>query len=286
MNDRAKLKVVLFALTGFGNTVLNALLKDERVEVCAVFTVKYDQPFPYYEERQLLEVCAESGVTCYHGVKVNSEDGLSLLQGYSPDLILVATFKQIIGANVLNRPRLGVINFHPSLLPKYRGPCPTNAALLNEDKVTGVTVHFVTESVDDGDIILQRSVPISETDNDGCLRKKLAILAGEMVSDVIGMFAGFARPTGVPQDDALASLAPKPAVEDGYLETAADVRMIRNKMRAFNPLPGTSLLFGDQRIVVGGFEMIQADGPDGIYDRGEGIDVVLNSDAIRLIKKS
>lgn len=286
MDDRRKLKVVLFALTGFGNTVLNALLKDERVEVRAVFTVKYDQPFPYYEERQLLDECVERDVICHHGVKVNSEDGLSLLRAYSPDLIMMATFKQIIREGVLNLPDLGVINFHPSLLPKYRGPCPTNAALLSEDKAAGVTVHYVTEAVDDGDILLQRSVPISETDNDGCLRKKLAELAGEVTPDVIGMFANFLRPTGVPQDHMLVSLAPKPAVEDGYIESATDIRTIRNKMRALNPLPGTSLLLGSQRILVDGFEMIQADGPDGIYDRGYGIEVVINSDAIRLFRKS
>lgn len=286
MDDRRKLKVVLFALTGFGNAVLNALLKDERVEVRAVFTVKYDQPFPYYAERQLLEECAERGVICHHAVKVNGEDGLSFLRAYSPDLIMVATFKQIIREEVLSLPSLGVVNFHPSLLPKYRGPCPTNAALLNDDEVAGVTVHYVTEQVDEGNVLLQKSISINETDDDGCLRKKLAILAGEMVPDVIGMFYSFLRPTGVPQDHALASLAPKPAVEDGYLESATDIRTIRNKIRALNPLPGTSLLFGGQRILVERFEMIRANGPDGIYDQGDGIDVVINSQAIKLFKKS
>lgn len=285
MNDRTK-KVILFALTGFGNTVLRALLKDDRVEVSAVFTIRYDQPFPYYEERHLLEECAERGIICYHGVKVNSKDGLSLLREYSPDLILVATFKQIIGANVLNLPRLGVINFHPSLLPKYRGPCPTTAALLNEDKATGVTVHYVTEKVDEGNILLQRSILVDETDQDGQLRKKLAELSGVMVPEVVGMFADFSRPEGAPQDHTLATLAPKPTVEDGYLENATNVRVIRNKVRALNPFPGTSLLLGGQRIPVDGFEMIQADEPDGIYDRGDGIDVILNSQAIRLFKKS
>jgi methionyl-tRNA formyltransferase len=286
MDDRRKLKVVLFALTGFGNTVLSALLKDERVEVRAVYTVRYEQPFPYYEERQLIEECAEKGIVCHHGVKVNGEDGMSLLRAYSPDLIMVATFKQIIREEVLSLPSLGVVNFHPSLLPKYRGPCPTNAALLNDDGVAGVSVHYVTAQVDEGNILLQRSIPISETDNDGCLRQKLAILAGEMVPDVIGMFADFMKPTGFPQDHALASLAPKPVVEDGYLERATDIWTIRNKVRALSPLPGTSLFLGDRRIPVDGFEIIHAVDPDGIYDRGDDIDVILNSEAIKLFKKS
>jgi methionyl-tRNA formyltransferase len=286
MNDHAKLKVVLFALTGFGNSVLDALFKDKRVTVQAVFTVKYDQPFPYYAERQLIEECAERSVICHHGVKVNSEDGVSLLQAYSPDLILVATFKQIIGANILSLPKLGVINFHPSLLPKYRGPCPTNAALLNDDRVAGVTVHFITEKVDEGNILLQRSVPVNEMDNDGLLRRKLAELSGAMVPEVIGMFAGFDKPEGVLQDHRLATLAPRPSVEDGYLESVMDIRTIRNKVRAFNPLPGTSFLVGGDRVIIDNFELIRADRPNGIYNQGDTIDVILNSEAIRLFKRA
>ena len=285
MNNEAKLKVVLFALTGCGNAVLDALLGDARVKVEAVFTVKYDDPFPYYAERQLIEVCAERGIVCHHGIKVGSDDGLALLRSYAPDLILMATFKQIIKGNVIGLPRLGMINFHPSLLPKYRGPCPTNAVLLNDEKVTGVTVHYVTEQVDEGNILLQRSTPIEESDNDGRLRKKLAGLSAEMVPEVIGLFAGYTHPTGIAQDHALATSAPKPAVENGYLERVADVNTIRNRIRAFNPLPGTSCLIGGRRIAVDNFELIQSDGPDGVYEQGDGINVVLNSQAIRLIRK-
>ena len=285
MDTDVKLKVILFALTGFGNTVLNALLNDARVSVQAIFTVKYENPFPYYAERQLMDVCAERGVVCHHGIKVGSDEGLALLRKHSPDLILIATFKQIIGENVLSLPRLGVINFHPSLLPSYRGPCPTNAALLNDEKLAGVTVHYVTEGIDDGNILLQRSIPIDETDNDGQLRSKLALLSGEMVPEVTGMFTGTTVPVGLPQDHALATSALKPAVEDGYLERATDVKSIKNRMRAFNPLPGTSYLLGDQHITVDKYELIGADRADGVYDQGDAVDVIINSQAIRLFKK-
>jgi UDP-4-amino-4-deoxy-L-arabinose formyltransferase/UDP-glucuronic acid dehydrogenase (UDP-4-keto-hexauronic acid decarboxylating) len=286
MDEVDRLNVILLALTGFGNTVLEALLRDARANVEAVFTVKYDYPFPYYEERQLIELCRERGIVCYHGVSVCSNEGIELLCKHSPDLIIVATWKQILKENVLRLPTRGVVNFHPSLLPHYRGPCPTNAALHNDDQVTGMTIHYVTDRPDEGNILLQRSIVIGNTDNDGQLRQKLARLAGELVPELVGMFSASTKPAGTPQDHSLVTLAPKPTVEEGYLERAMDINTIRRKMRAFNPLPGTSILIGNRRVAVDRFERFQESRTDGIYDNGHSIDLVINSEAIRLYKKA
>lgn len=280
------LRVVLCALTGFGNPVLTALLNDPRVNVEAVFTIKYENPFPHYEEQHLIEFCHQRGVTCYHGVKVSSEEGVALLRKHAPDLITVATFKQILKANVLRLPRLGVVNFHPSLLPRYRGACPTNAALANNEKITGVTVHYVTEGVDDGDMLLQRSVSIDEMDNDGLLRQKLARLAGEMVPGIVDMFCGINKPVGIPQDNTLATFAPKPTLQDGYIDLMQGIHAAHTKMRAFNPLPGTSVLLGEKRIAVDRFTLHFDDRPDGVYITGAAIDLVENGQAIRLYRSS
>ncbi|MBE7474432.1 MAG: methionyl-tRNA formyltransferase [Anaerolineales bacterium] len=279
-----KLRVVLFALTGFGNPVLEALLQEPRVKVAAVFTVKYDQPFPHYEERQLLELCHERGVTCYYGVRVSSDEGIALLRQHSPDLIIVSTFKQILQENVLSLPRLGVVNFHPSLLPRYRGPCPSNAALYNDEPVTGMTIHYVTDKLDEGNILLQRSLPITATDNDGRLRQKLAKLSGELIPELVDMFANFTKPAGEPQDHRLASFAPKPTEVDGYLEPTAGIDTIRRQMRAFNPLPGASILVGERRVAVDRFDLFRDNRPNGLYETNDAIDVIHASQAIRLYK--
>jgi methionyl-tRNA formyltransferase len=286
MDGSDRLNIVLFALTGFGNPVLEALLKDARVNMEAVFTIKYDHPFPYYEERQLIELCSERGVACYYGVKVGSDTGMELLRKHSPDLIIVSTFKQILTQNVLSLPRLGVVNLHPSLLPRYRGPCPTQAALFNDEEVTGVTAHYVTDKLDEGNILFQRSIAISEVDNDGQLRQKLANLAGEMIPELIGVFASFTKPAGTPQDHSLASLAPRPTVEDGYLELAVAMHTIRRKMRAFNPLPGTSILVGHRRVGVDRYELFRDNRADGLYDNNSSIDLIIDSQGIRLYKKA
>lgn len=284
MGDGNRLNVVLFALTGFGNPVLESLLADHRVEVGAVFTVTYDDPFPYYQERQLIELCHLRQVTCYPDVKVNSEEGHELLVKHAPDLIIVATFKQILKEKVLSLPKFGVVNAHPSLLPRYRGPCPSNAALLNGEQVTGVTFHYVNAGLDDGDILLQRSNIIDEKDNDGLLRQKLAWLAGDMIPELIGMFAGFTRAVGTRQNHALASYAPKPTVEDGYLERANDIQTICRKMKAFNPIPGTSILVDNKRVPVDRFELLQVSRPEGLYEDNDVIEWAVGTQAIRLFK--
>ncbi|MBX3058078.1 MAG: hypothetical protein KF770_16545 [Anaerolineae bacterium] len=282
--DPQPLRVVLFALTGFGNPVLTSCVKDSRVRVEAVFTIKYKTPLPYYDEVHLDELCEQYGITCYGGVKIASGDGLTLLNTLSPDLILVATFKQILTPDVLQIPRLGVVNFHPSLLPKYRGPCPSNAALWHGEVSTGVTAHYVTEGIDEGNILLQRSVPIDEGEIDGRLRQKLARLSGDMTPEIITMFADFHAPSGVPQDHQQATFAPKPTIEDGYLESASDIQTIERKMRAFNPLPGTSILLRQQRVEVTHYERLPGGQANGIYEHEHYIDWYKNFEAIRLFK--
>ncbi|MBE7529455.1 MAG: methionyl-tRNA formyltransferase [Ardenticatenaceae bacterium] len=285
MDESGRLNVVLFALTGFGNTVLKALLAENRANVKAVFTVKYDNPFPYYEEEPLLTLCEQNQVRCYHGIKVSSEEGMALLQDLAPDLILVATFKQILKTNVLSLPKLGVVNLHPSLLPQYRGPCPSNAALLNGDTITGITAHYITEGLDEGDILFQRKIDIGDVENDGQLRWKLAQLAGEMVPELLQLFTGFVRPAGIPQDHSQATDAPKPTAVDGYLELANNVQEVQRKVRALNPLPGVSILVGQQRILVDRFEMCPGSYEEGVCENDAFIDWTINSQTIRLFKK-
>jgi len=285
MSSHRTLNVALLALTGFGNTVLEALLGDARVRVGAVFTAGYDKPFPYYPERPLPELCDERRIRYYHDLEVCAGEGMGRLCDLAPDLIIVATFEQILRENILGLPPLGVVNFHPSLLPRYRGRCPTNAALFNDERVTGVTVHYVTKQLDGGDILLQRAIAINSRDTDGQLRRTLARLAGSMVPSLIGMFASFTKPAGRPQDHSLASPAPKPAADAGYLERATDVDTIRRMMRAFNPLPGTSIGVGGRRVTVDRFELFRAYGPTGLHEYNDAIELITGPQAIRLFKK-
>lgn len=287
IDDAKRLKVVLLALTGFGNTVLKSLLRDSRVSVKAVFTTKYANAFPYYPEQQLIDLCEEREVVCFCDIDFRSQEGFSKLKEQAPDLVIVSTFKQILPQSVLSLPPLGVVNLHPSLLPKYRGPSPTNAALRNGDLVTGITAHYVTQGIDEGDILCQKSIAIEEADNDGRLRKKLAGLAGEMMPSLLEQFISFTPPKGIPQDNALASLAPRLSVEDGYIELVDDLRSIRNLVRASTPLPGASIRVGNRRIAIDRCDACRIDDrADGLYEHDAFIDLVARSEALRLYKKA
>ena len=286
MTTSRQLNIVLCGLTGFGNTVLKALLKDSRVAVQACFTVKYANPFPYYPEEQLIDLCDKLRVQCHDNMKVSTGEGWERLRSLSPDLILVATFNQILTRNVLELPPLGVVNVHPSLLPKLRGACPTNAAILKGETTTGLTAHYMGEELDTGDLLLQRVVPIGREEYDGELRAKLARLAGDMVPPLLDLFAGFTKPKGTPQDNTRATRAPKPLPEEGFLETETDPDRLARKIRALNPIPGTSILLRGERIPVQRYEWLLKQSPAGVRVENGWVDLALGGHAIRLFRTS
>ncbi|MBN1688176.1 MAG: hypothetical protein JW893_03675 [Candidatus Omnitrophica bacterium] len=208
------MKIILFSLTGFGNTVLPALLNIPDVWVTAVFTTIYKNKFPYYEEEALVDLCKRMKITCSGEKILNSVD---LIKTLEPDLIIVATFAQIVPRQIINIPKFGIVNIHPSLLPKYRGPCPFYAVVKNKEKETGVSIHYLTEELDAGDILLQRSLPLSESDTENRVIQKTAVLAASMIPDLIDLFRGGKIPQGWPQDPRLVTYAPKVIRGDSVL---------------------------------------------------------------------
>ncbi|MDQ3019396.1 MAG: methionyl-tRNA formyltransferase [Bacteroidota bacterium] len=279
------MNVVLFGFTGLGNAVLRGLLKTDNVVVSSVFTKRYSNPYPYYTEIQIEDFCRKEKITCYSNADVNSENGINLIREVKPDLIVVASFNQIISKQVMNIPKLGIVNVHPSLLPKYRGPYPEQAALLNNEKETGVTVHFLSEKIDGGNILMQKGIKILADDNYSKLKKKLSDISEEIIPDVIRLFAGNTSPDGIEQNKSAATFFQKPKEEDSYLEKNSGIDLIKNKIRALNPFPGTSILVNDKRIFVDEYETINRNSKDGVYESELFIDVYKNSCGIRLFKK-
>jgi len=274
--------ILLFGLTGFGNDVLKALNELNEVNVKAVFTTLYKNPFPYYPEQQINELCKQLNIECFHGINVSSDEGIRLIQSLQPDMIIVSTFKQIIKSDVIKIPKLGIINIHPSLLPKLRGPSPVENAILNGDEVTGVTFHYLTDEIDSGNILLQKKVRIRKTDTNGLLRKKLSDLAAKMVPELMQLFSSGVIPVGTPQDTSLSSQALRPKPEDVFIENCKNVQEISRKIRALNPHPGTSILIDKKRIPINRFRFIDKSIPLGIYRKKTYIDFFIDSKGIRL----
>lgn len=176
------MNVCLFALTGFGNSVLSSLLKLKEIRSFLVITRKEKGPFPYYCCDQLVDLCRKKSIkSIYHtNFKLTHE----IVNKFSPDVIIISTFHKKIPKYTLRIAKIAAINIHPSLLPKYRGPNPTNWAIISGERSSGITIHLAGDALDKGDILFQRKISICGM-NDGQLRKYLAKLTGDHIGKFV-----------------------------------------------------------------------------------------------------
>lgn len=162
---------------------------------------------------------------------------IQLVQSLAPDLCVVSAFGQILPKDFLAIPKYGSINTHASLLPKYRGASPIQAALRAGEKRTGTTIMFMNERMDAGDILLQASLPIQPEDTAGILEPKLATLSADALLQTIEQVKnGTVKP--IPQDETLATYTKLLRKEDGQIDWAWPPAKIHNHVRAMTPWPG------------------------------------------------
>lgn len=161
---------------------------------------------------------------------------IRLAEKYNPDLILVAAYGMILPKAVTDR--YLCVNVHASLLPKYRGASPIQTALLRGDNRTGVTLFRMNEKMDEGDILLEREIPILETDNFGTLHDKLAALGAEASCDLIRIYQSESELIPVPQRHKNATYCKKIDKEDLKLPSEETPVQKLNRIRAFSPQPG------------------------------------------------
>jgi methionyl-tRNA formyltransferase len=237
-------KVLLFAMTGFGNNAFNVLSRMRSIDLMSVFIPRRNSlPFPYYECVALYDVVSRhKEVQLFEDIPLRAEATYRIIKGLFPDLIVVSSFNQILPREIISIPRLGVINLHPSLLPKYRGPTPTAWVLMNGEKETGVTVHFIEdERIDSGRIITQGRLEIVPSDTDGTLRCKLAIQSEEVLAEAIQLVICKDREMFPEQNESEASYYPKRTIADSKIDLQEPFEKIRNRIRAATPYPGAYL---------------------------------------------
>jgi len=138
------LRVVLFGLTGFGNAALRTLRRCG-VDVVGLVTRRETAGFPYYREIDISAEAREAHIPVYDDLDLKTGAAVALLRNLKPDFLFVSSFHQKIPRAVIETPATAAINFHPSLLPAYRGATPPSWCLMNGEKRTGVTAHYVTE---------------------------------------------------------------------------------------------------------------------------------------------
>lgn len=163
------------------------------------------------------------------------------LAALKPDIAIVIAYGQILSRAVLDVPKHGCINVHTSLLPLYRGAAPIQAAIRAGDAETGVTIMFMDEGLDTGDILLTERVPIAPDETGGSLHDKLALLAPAVLERSLDLIAA-GNPPRVPQDHSRASHIGKLTREHGHIDWSKSAIEIERTIRAYNPWPGTFCL--------------------------------------------
>ncbi len=162
-----------------------------------------------------------------------------------PDLIVVAAFGQILRPAVLDLPKFGCVNVHASLLPRWRGAAPIQAAILHGDDQTGITIMRMDPGIDKGPTLAQRSIQITKEDTAGTLAVKLSELGADLLMETLPSYlSGQLIPK--PQDDSLATYAPMIKKEDGLLDFSRSAVDLDRMIRAFNPWPGAFSYWNNQ----------------------------------------
>jgi methionyl-tRNA formyltransferase len=174
---------------------------------------------------------------------------VTALRDARPEVIVVAAYGQLIPHSILELPPRGCLNVHASLLPKYRGPAPIPWAIMNRETVTGVTIMLIERRLDAGPILLQRAEPIRPDDTAGTLGDRLAALGATLLCQALDQVAS-GTATLTPQDERLATYAPKLGPEDTQLDWSRAADALAAQIRALAPEPGATTRFGGRRVKV------------------------------------
>lgn len=248
------MKVVFLGSGDIAVPSLKWLFDEPETTVCAVVTQPDRAAGRGLQVRPsaIKELALFSGVPVLQPVKVRSSEAVADIASFCPDLLVVMAYGQILPQSLLDVPRLGALNLHASLLPRHRGAAPVHAAILAGDTKSGVTIMWMDAGLDTGDILLSRECSIAPDETAGTLHDKLAALAPHALSDALELIRKGCAPR-VPQDNVLATYAPKLDRALGRIDWSESAEQIARKIRGLHPWPGSSaelLLEGNKTIVV------------------------------------
>lgn len=182
------------------------------------------------------EAALKHDLDIYQPVKVRDDSFIEKVRALEPEVIVVAAFGQLLPKTLLDIPPFGCINVHASLLPKYRGAAPIQAAILNGEEETGITIMYMDVKLDTGDIILQERIPIAKDETGGSLHEKLAKLGAKLLVETLEKLEDGSAPR-IPQDDTLATHVRMLDKEMGNIDFNQPAINIERMIRGLNPWP-------------------------------------------------
>ncbi|MEA4972855.1 MAG: methionyl-tRNA formyltransferase [Candidatus Metalachnospira sp.] len=254
------MKVIFMGTPDFAVPTFEALVKEH--EVLAVVT-QPDKPkgrgnkmvFPIIKEKAL-----EHGITVYQPAKVKDAEFVEILKSYSPDIMVVVAFGQLLSEEVLNIPKCGCINVHGSVLPKYRGAAPIQWSIINGEKYGGVTTMYMSKGLDSGDIILTAEEKIKSDDTYGSLYDRLSYIGANLLIKTLELIENSEAPRIV-QDDKEATLAPMIKPDTEHIDWNNDSASIINLIRGLNPQPVAYTIYNEEK-----FKIWFAEKAEGEYE--------------------
>ncbi len=264
------LRLVFVGTPEFAVPALQALLESEDTVVGVV--CQPDKP----AGRRLglhappVKNCAHvHSVPVFQPQQIRTPEAREHLRGWRPDLIVVAAYGKILPKTILDLPPLGCINIHASLLPKYRGAAPMQWAIAQGETHSGVTIMQVSEELDAGDMLLQKSVALKSDETGGSLHDTLAALGAQALVEAMTLFRR-GKLVATPQDHAAATYAPLLKKEDGEIDWSRRAASIERRVRAFHPWPSSYTWMGNKRLKILAVRLSTVDAsvaPGTIIDR-------------------
>ena len=276
------MKIVFMGTPDFAVSILDAVAKagHEIVLICT----QPDKPRGRSGKLAPSDVkvwALEHEIEVFQPKKIREPESIEFLSKYEADVFLVAAFGQILPKAILDMPRLGCVNVHASLLPKYRGAAPIQWAVINGEKVAGVTTMMMGEGLDNGDMLLKAEIELDKEETGGSLFDRLAILGGELaVTTLEKLNAGEITP--IPQNEAEATHVGMIKKEMGSIDFSRSAIELERLMRGLDPWPSAYTLLDGKNLKLFRADIVEKSGKPGeILDvNKDGFTVASGKDAL------
>jgi methionyl-tRNA formyltransferase len=283
------MRIVFIGAGEIGLPTLRALLNSEH-EVVAVVT-QPDKPVgreqriePPPVKKALIDRARPPGAPTLQPARIKDPKAIESIRDLTPDVIVVMAYGQILPRDVLEIPRLACLNLHASLLPRWRGAAPIQAAIAAGDRETGITVMYMDEGLDTGDVLLQRNVEILPNDTGGSLHDRLAEIAPEALFESLRLVVVGSAPR-IAQNNARATYAPKLKREHGLINWSESAEAIERKIRAYNPWPGAFMKLDSQNLKIFSASIVDLDGQPGkVVRSGKDLIIATGKGALSLVE--
>jgi methionyl-tRNA formyltransferase len=281
------MKIVFLGSADFGLPALNALYESGHTIAAVVSTPARKKGRGLKLTDSPIATCAlENKITpIFTPTSLKSEEFIEDLKKLEADLFVVVAFR-ILPVSVFSLPRLGTINIHASLLPKFRGPAPIQRAIAAGEKESGITIFRINEGIDTGNIILQKKTDIGDDETTEQLYSRLSEMGACSLSEAITLLEN-ETVNYIKQDESLATPAPKLTKDEGRVDWGLSAQTLFNRIRAFKPFPGAYTFFEGHRVTIERASVIDKGNNDAsgtIRLAPEGFDVQCGNGALRVLE--